>query len=66
MNYELINIIANLGETSTIKHFVVYCKSFVDQNWYLFNDKTVIKINNLQDLYNGTPYILFYKVMGNN
>ena len=53
INYELINIVTHLGESNMSGHFVAYCKSFVNGNWYLFNDSVVSRIDNILDLYNG-------------
>ena len=58
-SYELIGVISHLGESSMEGHFIAYCKHF-DGNWYLFNDSIVTQ-EERNGVYNGTPYILFYK-----
>ena len=58
-SYELIGVISHLGESSMEGHFIAYCKHF-DGNWYLFNDSIVTQ-KEINGVYNGTPYILFYK-----
>ena len=57
--YNLIGVISHLGESSMEGHFIAYCKHF-DNNWYLFNDGIVSGVNE-NDIYKGTPYILFYQ-----
>ena len=57
--YNLIGVISHLGESSMEGHFIAYCKHF-DDNWYLFNDGIVSTVSE-NDIYKGTPYILFYQ-----
>jgi ubiquitin carboxyl-terminal hydrolase 8 len=40
-------------------HYWSFCKN-LDDNWYLFNDSDVVKINNLSELQTKDAYILFY------
>ena len=58
-NYELIGVISHLGKSSMEGHFVAYCKHF-DDCWYLFNDG-IVSQDPGKGVYNGVPYILFYK-----
>ena len=58
-NYELIGVISHLGKSSMEGHFVAYCKHF-DESWYLFND-SIVSQDPRKGVYNGVPYILFYK-----
>ena len=58
-NYELIGVISHLGESSMEGHFIAYCKHF-DEGWYLFNDG-IVRQEPGKGVYNGVPYILFYK-----
>ena len=62
-NYELIGVIAHLGESSMSGHFIAYCKSPVDKNWYFYNDAIVQKCENPEVEINsrGIPYVLFYQ-----
>jgi hypothetical protein len=67
--YELIGIITHLGESSMSGHFIAYCKSPNDNNWYCYNDAQVNKctkaVNEIGSL--GIPYVLFYqKYNGSN
>ena len=57
--YDLIGIISHFGESSMEGHFIAYCKHF-DDNWYMFND-AIVKNVSIEDIYKGTPYILFYQ-----
>jgi ubiquitin C-terminal hydrolase len=62
-NYELIGLIAHLGENEMNGHFISYCKSPVDNNWYCYNDTQVNKCvepeNEIKSC--GIPYALFYQ-----
>ncbi len=71
IEYELISVISHLGESSMSGHFIAYCKSPVNQNWYLYNDSIVTKCNNdfdnLNDKnLNSIPYVLFYQIKESN
>ena len=41
-------------------HFIAFCKSFVDQKWYKYNDAQVDLSSFEQAKNTGVPYILFY------
>ena len=64
-NYELICVLSHLGPSGMSGHFIAFCKSPVDGNWYMYNDAMVDKcvdpryINNtyIENL----PYVLFYQ-----
>ena len=59
-NYELIGIVMHYGESSMSGHYIAFCKSKFDKNWYKYNDSIVTKVE-IKDLYSsGIPYILFY------
>ena len=62
-NYELIGLITHLGESGMSGHFIAYCKSPVNNNWYCFNDSQVTKCVNPENEINscGIPYVLFYQ-----
>ena len=63
--YELIGIIStNIND----KIYHSFCKSFEDQQWYHFNDETVMKIKDKQVIFNNIggefiPNILFYRAI---
>ena len=63
IKYELIGIISINKKD---KKYHSFCKSFEDQQWYHFNDETVMQKNDKQVLFNNNggefiPNILFYK-----
>ena len=62
-NYELIGLITHLGESGMSGHFIAYCKSPVDNNWYCYNDAQVTKCDNPEKEINscGIPYVLYYQ-----
>ena len=63
-NYELIAVLTHFGPSGMAGHFVAYCKSPVDNNWYFYNDATVTLCRGdvaNQIVSNGIPYILFYQ-----
>ena len=69
--YELISVIAHIGDSSMSGHFIAYCKSPVDRKWYLFNDAIVSECDNPSNISpnsdnNKIPYVLFYQIKKNN
>ena len=61
--YELIGIVTHFGPSSMGGHFIAFCKSFVDYNWYKYNDAKV-DISSFQEASTiGVPYILFYSLI---
>ena len=63
-NYELFGVLTHLGGNGMDGHFIAYCKSPVDHNWYFYNDAIVKKCdeNVESDIHSkGIPYILFYQ-----
>ena len=61
--YELIGVVQHYGESSMSGHYVAYCKSKFDNNWYKFNDSIVTKVNSNEMYTCGIPYLLFYHKM---
>jgi ubiquitin C-terminal hydrolase len=58
--YELIGIVTHFGPSSMSGHFIAFCKSFIDNQWYKYND-TQVNISSFQEAKStGVPYILFY------
>ena len=59
-NYFLIGMIFNVFEN----HFVSYCKSPIDNNWYSYDDEKVEKKDSFQQILmnNMYPYILLYQI----
>ena len=58
--YELIGIVTHFGPSIMGGHFIAFCKSFVDQKWYKYNDTLVIPSSFQEARSTGVPYILFY------
>ena len=63
-NYELIGVLTHHGPSGMAGHFVAYCKSPVNGQWYFYNDATVTQCSsNVESEMQskGIPYILFYQ-----
>ena len=64
--YQLIGVCTHLGPSGDFGHYISFCLCD-DNNYYCFNDKNVKKIelndniNSISNLFNGSPYILFYQ-----
>ena len=58
--YELIGIVTHFGPSSMGGHFIAFCKSFIDLNWYKYNDADVSSSSFQEASTTGVPYILFY------
>ena len=59
--YELIGIIIRTWDKGKEGHFLSYCKSPVDKNWYCYDDINVKKsIDPIKEI-RVIPYILFYQ-----
>ena len=69
-NYELISILALKSSDGVSFHYLAFCKSPMDNQWYTYNDSIVTHcisnniINEIQQNY--IPYILFYRKSKNN
>ena len=65
IEYELISVITHLGESSDSGHFIAYCKTPVDKEWYLYNDSIVSKSDDPSNFSSKSndniPYVLFYQ-----
>ena len=59
--YELIGIIIRTGDKGKEGHFLSYCKSPVDKNWYCYDDINVKKSRDPIKEIRVIPYILFYQ-----
>ena len=58
--YQLTGVVTQFGPSGIYEHFVAFCKSFVDGNWYRYNDSIVTRSNFQEAKSTGVPYILFY------
>ena len=68
--YELICVLTHLGPSGMSGHFIAFCKSPVDKNWYCYNDAIVSlcgdpRYQNNNEL-EGLPYVLFYQKLNSN
>ena len=72
IEYELISIIAHIGDNSMSGHFIACCKSPANHKWYRYNDAIVSECKNPLNIFgnNSTnssiPYVLFYQIKKNN
>ena len=62
-NYKLIGVVTHMGESGGSGHFIAYCRSPIDENWYKYNDDLVTKVYDVnKEIINyAMPYILFFK-----
>ena len=61
VNYRLIGVVTHFGPSGESGHFIAFCRSFVDNNWYKYNDAIVSSSNFIEVRDTGVPYILFYE-----
>ena len=61
--YKLIGVVTHLGESGASGHFIAYCRSPINYQWYRYNDDIVSKVVNVnEEIMNyGMPYILFFQ-----
>ena len=61
--YDLIGVVTHMGESGASGHFIAFCKSPIDNQWYRYNDDLVSKVVNVKNdiIDYAMPYILFYK-----
>ena len=61
--YHLYAIVTHIGPSNMGGHFIAFCKSPIDNNWYKYNDAMVDYVGDFyKDILNfGVPYILFYE-----
>ena len=61
--YDLYGVITHYGESGPSAHFLAFCKSYLNNKWYRYNDAVVSEVKNVQkDVIDfANPYILFYK-----
>jgi len=58
--YELVGIVTHFGPSSMGGHFIAFCKSFGNQQWYKYNDALVDPSSFEEAKNTGVPYILLY------
>ena len=58
--YELIGIVTHFGPSGMSGHFIAFCKSYLNNKWYKYND-SIVTLSSFEEARNtGVPYILFY------
>ena len=61
--YQLLGVVTHFGPSGMSGHFIAFCKSFVDNKWYKYND-SLVSPSSFPDAKNtGVPYILFYSAI---
>ena len=65
--YKLIGVVTHLGESGASGHFIAYCRSPINYQWYRYNDDLVTKVINFnEEIINyAMPYILFFQKVSN-
>ena len=64
--FQLKAVICHIGPSLMGGHFIAYCRHYMDNNWYKYNDSFVIKCAEEKEYLNGIPYILFYQAIDTN
>ena len=63
--YQLIGVMTHIGQPGKNGHFIAICKSFVDGNWYKYDD-SLVTLSNFQEAKTiGIPCVLFYSAFAN-
>ena len=65
--YNLIGVVTHMGESGASGHFIAYCKSPIDGQWYRYNDDLVSKVYDFKReiMDYAMPYILFFQKVKN-
>jgi hypothetical protein len=59
--YELIGIVTNIMNPESKKHFIAFCKSYEDSNWYRYDNNSIAIKSSFEEANNIGEYnILFY------
>ncbi len=64
VTYKLVSILIHKGSSIKRGHYYSCIKTF-DENWYLFNDEKVKKINE-NEVFKQEAYLLFYQKVSEN
>ena len=59
--YKLIGVVTHFGPSGDSGHFIAFCRSFVNDQWYKYNDAMVTSSSFIEARDTGIPYILFYQ-----
>jgi ubiquitin C-terminal hydrolase len=60
-SYSLYAVSNHVGSLSG-GHYTAFCKNPISQEWYLFDDRDVAKIENKKHIIGSAAYVLFYKL----
>ena len=58
--YKLLGLSKHLGRDGSWGHYISYIRDRSNK-WWLFNDSIVTQCHNIEDVFDGTPYILIYE-----
>ena len=60
LKYDLIGVIHHVGNLNS-GHYIAHCKNSKTNEWYVFDDDRVRKVESTAEVVADTAYILFYK-----
>ena len=62
-NYKLIGVVTHMGENGANGHFIAFCRSPINDQWYNYNDDLCFPVNDFKSdvIDYAMPYILFYQ-----
>ena len=61
ISYNLYAISNHIGSLNG-GHYTAFCKNPIQQQWYLFDDRTFEKVSDLKNMVGSSAYVLFYKL----
>jgi ubiquitin C-terminal hydrolase len=61
IRYEITGICTHFGASGEYGHYITFCKHKEKEKWYSFSDSTCKEIQNKDEIYRGSPYILLYE-----
>ena len=65
-SYYLSGVVSHMGNSGPSGHFIAYCKSSQNKNWYKYND-SIVSLSSWKEINTiGTPYIVFYTKVNRN
>ena len=56
--YDLYGVVNHFGSMS-FGHYTAYCKN--NDKWFLYDDDSIIEVENLEEIVSDAAYVLFYK-----
>ena len=61
IRYEITGICTHFGISLEYGHYITFCKHKENKKWYSFNDSSCYEIKYKNEIYRGSPIILFYE-----